>query len=97
MTYPSRSDPGSELADGQHDALQSFGPSSDRELEDEEDRHEKTQDFLLPKPKPMAVTSVKKRDTKNDQKLQNFDNKHPSRRDPAEPQVVTKTKYIITK
>ena len=97
MKYPSCSDPGSELADDQHDALQSFRPGSDRELEDEEDRHEKTMDFLLSKPEPMAAASVKKRDTKNDQKLQNSDNKFPSWHHPAEPRVVTSTKYVLKK
>ena len=95
MTYPSRSDSGSDLADGPHDDMQSFGSGSDRELEDEEARHEKTADFLLHKPEPMAAASVKKRDTKHDQKLQNFDNKFPSRHGPAEPQVVTNTKYVF--
>ena len=46
--------------------MQSFGSSSDRELEDDEDRREKTADYLLHKPEPMTAASVKKRDTKND-------------------------------
>ena len=46
------------------DDQQSCGPRSDRDLEDEDVRHDKTMDFLLPKPESMIVGSAKKRDAK---------------------------------
>ena len=71
------------------------GASSDQDLEDEDVRHDKTYDCLLPKPESMIAGPAKKRDAKHDQKHQNEDNKLSTRHSLAESRVVTATKYVL--